>query len=228
MFSSIVLLLAFCIVYIFIIEIFTVLFRLTGLTEEKSRFEVISLLTASGFTTSQSEAITISKKRRKLASATMIFGYIFSLIIVSIIVNVFLNMSKSEINTFVGISVTLLSVFIVIFTLLKSKTAKIYFDLIINKIYIKLSTKMTNNILIIDIYANKIMANIHLTVIPGFLIDKPLKDSTLKEDHGIQVLIIKRDGNIVEPVTGHTILHKNDDIIVFGKEKEIKKLFEHI
>ena len=42
------------IVYWIISELFTILFRLTGLPDEKARFQVISLLTGSGFTTRES------------------------------------------------------------------------------------------------------------------------------------------------------------------------------
>ena len=45
-------------------ELFTMLFRFTGLPEEKARFQVISLLTSSGFTTRESEMIISTKSRR--------------------------------------------------------------------------------------------------------------------------------------------------------------------
>ena len=38
------------VLYIYTIELFTILFRITGLTKEKARFQVISLITCSGFT----------------------------------------------------------------------------------------------------------------------------------------------------------------------------------
>ncbi|MFA6709555.1 MAG: hypothetical protein WCR79_07675, partial [Fusobacterium sp.] len=59
------------------------MFRLTGMSEDKARFQVISLLTNSGFTTSESELILKSKKRRSLAKIIMIFGYTFTATIVS-------------------------------------------------------------------------------------------------------------------------------------------------
>ena len=67
--------------YMAIAEVFTVLFRLTGLTREKARFQVISMLTNSGYTTSESELITQSKVRRRLARLTMLFGYSFTVTI---------------------------------------------------------------------------------------------------------------------------------------------------
>ncbi|MBR2000686.1 MAG: potassium transporter TrkA, partial [Firmicutes bacterium] len=69
--------------YIVIADIITIFFRLAGMTEEKARFQVISLLTNSGFTTQESEAVVNSKIRRRLATATMIFGYAFTVTILS-------------------------------------------------------------------------------------------------------------------------------------------------
>lgn len=225
MFDSIIFLFVFSVIYLFIVEIFTVLFRLTGLTEEKARFQVISLLTACGFTTSKSEAITMTKKRRQLAAVTMIFGYIFSLIIVSVVVNVFMEMSASHINTFAGIGATFTGVFLVIFGLIKLKKAKLSFDALIDKIYIKLSRNRPDNLTIMDVIAGKIIANVPLDVLPAIFIDTQLKNSGLETEHDIQILAISRDGRYLESVNGNTKLQLHDDIIVFGNEHEIVKLF---
>ena len=82
--------------YLLICEIFTILFRLTGLTEETARFQVISMLTNCGFTTIESELITSSRKRRKLAFITILFGYIFSVTIVSMAINFFMRLNDGN------------------------------------------------------------------------------------------------------------------------------------
>ena len=82
----------FIILYWVIAELFTFFFRLTGLPAEKARFQVISLLTGTGFTTRESEIIMASRRRRRLARITMLFGYVFNVTIVSALVNVFLSM----------------------------------------------------------------------------------------------------------------------------------------
>ena len=68
--------------YWVITELFTFFFRLTGLPAEKARFQVISLLTGTGFTTRESEIILSSRLRRRLARITMLFGYVFNVTIV--------------------------------------------------------------------------------------------------------------------------------------------------
>ena len=58
--------------YWVISEVFTVLFRLIGLPEEKARFQVVSLLTGTGFTTRESEMILSTRSRRRLARITVL------------------------------------------------------------------------------------------------------------------------------------------------------------
>ena len=53
--------------YWIVSELFTMLFRFTGLPDEKARFQVISLLTGCGFTTRESELIISTRSRRRLA-----------------------------------------------------------------------------------------------------------------------------------------------------------------
>ena len=65
-------------IYWIILELFTVMFRITGLPDDKARFQVLSLLTGAGFTTRESESILSSKMRRKLAQVTMLFRLIIS------------------------------------------------------------------------------------------------------------------------------------------------------
>ena len=75
---SISLFFAVAVLYILIIDVFTILFRMSGMTEEKAKFQVISLLTNSGYTTKESELVVDKLVRRRLARTIMLFGYIFS------------------------------------------------------------------------------------------------------------------------------------------------------
>ena len=94
LFSVIVLL------YWIITEVFTLLFRMTGLPDERARFQVTSLLTGCGFTTKESEMFLSSRARRRLARVTMLFGYVFNITVVSALINVFLSLQDSQIGSF--------------------------------------------------------------------------------------------------------------------------------
>lgn len=101
--------------FIALIEVITVLFKLTGLSEEKARFQVISLLTGSGFTTKESELVTQHSTRRKLAQFLMILGYVGFLTETSFLV----NLIKSSM-TLQNISIILLF-FTFIWSVIKNK-----------------------------------------------------------------------------------------------------------
>lgn len=86
------------IAYLVIVEIFTVLFRLTGLREDKARFQAISLMTNSGYTSKESELIMNSSIRKNLATLMMLFGYIFAVSGVSLLVNLFIRAGEAQLN----------------------------------------------------------------------------------------------------------------------------------
>ena len=85
------------VLYMALIEFFTALFRITGLTKEKARFQVISMITCAGFTTSESEIITTNRGRRRLAITCMITGTLFNVVIISLIINLLSTISNAEI-----------------------------------------------------------------------------------------------------------------------------------
>ena len=100
--------------YWVITELFTFFFRLTGLPDERARFQVLSLLTGTGFTTRESELILGSRRRRRLARVTMLFGYVFNITIVSALVNVFLSMKLVNFGTqYIGVLIPLVTVGII-------------------------------------------------------------------------------------------------------------------
>lgn len=226
--DAIILLVTFSILYLFIIEIFTLLFRFTGLNEKKSRFQVISLLTACGFTTSQSELITSSEKRKQLAFVTMMFGYIFNVIIVSVVANMFVQMTNSNVNTFIGVGLTLSGIFVILVFLIKSKITLLFFDNLADMIYTKVLKKTISNTSILDVIGDKVIASIRLTSLPELLREKALKDVALSQKYGIRLLVITRNKKALDIVNGDTILELNDTIVVFGHEHDINTLFDNI
>lgn len=50
-----------------VVEIATVMFKLTGLSRETSQFQAVSIISANGYTTAESEQITRHPVRRKIA-----------------------------------------------------------------------------------------------------------------------------------------------------------------
>jgi hypothetical protein len=88
---NILFLFVYLIIILVVIEIFVILFRLTGLKVEISRFQVISMMTGTGFTTDESELILGHPIRRKLATFLILFGAFSLAVIISSISQVLSN-----------------------------------------------------------------------------------------------------------------------------------------
>lgn len=202
-----------------VIEIFTVLFRLTGLSEHRSRFQVISMLTGVGYTTRESESITTNKLRRTLAQVVILLGYTASATLVSIFVNLYTHrISAKE-------TVTIVVYGVVVFFLVQVKFIKTAFDNGIERIANHyLGKEARNKLHTIGHYNDNILAE--LTLLNDMpLLNKPLSEIGLKSESRIQILNIEHEGkNIPNPLGNHT-LQLNDKILVFGNADSIRKTF---
>ena len=137
---SLVLIIVFIVIYMLMIQIFTVLFRLTGLTKEKAHFQVISLLTNSGFSTRESELITTNRSRRRIAKFAMITGTIFNVLIASLLINILFNIKFDEMESLkiMGIAIGIFAGLLLIINLPFFKKA---FERLIEKVAIKVNNK---------------------------------------------------------------------------------------
>lgn len=212
-------------IYQILIEIFTALCRLTGMSYEKAKFQVISLLTGTGFTTIESEGMILTKRRRKLAQTIMLFSYIFNISIVSLIVNVFMSTSSSS-NTEVkiGLLFTAWNIVLIIF-LRKSKIIRKIVDAMAVKISDYRSKRKDNYVTIYDTFGNKVIAEIEIRNIRKDMRDKTIEENELKSKYNIQLLVIKRKEEVITQIMPDTIIQENDTIVVFGRMKDIKIAF---
>lgn len=213
------------IIYQILIEVFTILYRINGINLEISRFQVISLLTGTGFTTSESEGMTITKKRRKITQRIMFFSYIFNISIVSTFVTIFAstaNATKEEIPICIGLTIFII-LFIAIFY--KTKIARKIIDKIVMTIINHRKIKKENFILVYDTYGNKVIAEIELKILSEKMKNKIIEEMGLKEKYKIQLLVLKRKGQVISEIYPNTTLQESDVAVVFGKMKDIKNAF---
>ncbi len=216
-------------VYYLFIEFFSVIFRLTGLSKSKAKFQVISLLTNSGFTTQEAELIMNSRIRRKLASFTMFFGYLLTVAVISMLVNVFMTLSNSA-SQDVWRFVIILSGFIVLLFIV----SRIKFvDNIIRKMTERIAVKLlfgkkTNVIEVLDNYDQNVIAEVYVTYLPPLCDGLTLAQSEIKLKHGIQVLAIKRANVVKTEINGDDQILQGDLVVIFGKSKNIKNVFLRI
>ena len=139
-------------VYWIITELFTILFRFTGLPEEKARFQVISLLTGCGYTTRESEMVLSNKHRRRLARYTMLFGYVFNITVVSAFINVFLSLKLTQAeHYYFGILIPLGAVS-VIFIFMRVPSVHAWGDALLQRVAGRIvrESESFNSILLLD------------------------------------------------------------------------------
>ena len=212
--------------YWVISELFSLLFRFTGLPEEKARFQVISLLTGCGFTTRESELLLTTRSRRRLARLTMLFGYVFNLTIVSAFINVFFSLKVSELAADLISSIIPLSVVLFILAFIRVPKVRAWGDRLIEKLAGRIIHKDTaNTVWLMDYIGEETIAQVTLYEVPEELKGVPLSASGLKTEQNILVMLVEPKGGKAEPAGADTVFQPEDKLTVFGNYAAISRVF---
>lgn len=213
-------------IYWIIAEFFTMLFRFTGLPDEKARFQVISLLTGSGYTTRESELFVSTKSRRRLARIIMLFGYVFNITFISALINVFLTLKASE-RTFhhiLGLMFPLIAVAI-IFLVIRIPRIHTWFENLLEKLIGRIMNKENGNTaFLLDYIGDDSIVEVTLRQVPEKYKGKQLSETDIKADHNILVMLVDRGKAI--PATAETVFQPGDKLTVFGSFMAICHVFE--
>ena len=195
--------------YWVITELFTILFRFTGLPDERARFQVISLLTGCGYTTKESEMFLSNRRRRRLARITMLFGYVFNITIVSAFINVFLSLKASQIEHFyIAVLIPLAAVAIIF-----------VFNRIVGR------TDSFNTVTLLDSIGTDSIALVTINRIPEEYQGVTLSETRLKAETGILVMLVEKRGKKPVPAGADTVFEPGDQLTVFGEYATICKAF---
>lgn len=213
-------------IYWVITGLFAMLFRFTGLPDEKARFQVISLLTGCGFTTRESEMLLSTKSRRNLARITMLFGYVFNITILSAFVNVFFSFNLTELSNYFSILIPLFAL-AVILVFMRVPVIRSWGDRTIEKIAGRIvHHDAVNTALLLDYIGEDSITQVTLHVVPESLAGKKLSETRLKADHNLLVMLIERNKQKAEPPTADTVFQPEDKLTVFGKHAVICSVFQ--
>ena len=211
-------------VYWVISEVFTMLFRFTGLPAEKARFQVTSLLTGTGFTTRESEFFLSSRARRQLARVTMLFGYVFNITIVSAFINVFFSMKVSDIlSNIFGMAIPI-AAGIAVIVLARTPRVRSWSEKQIERLANRIvHHKTQNTVFLIDAIGKDVIAQVMLNTVPEALRGVPLSESGIKSDYGVLVMLVERGSTV--PAAADTVFRDGDKLTVFGNYAVICRLF---
>jgi len=221
------LILAVISVYMFVIEIFSVAFKLTGLATSKIKFQVASLFTSTGFTTEESELITNDDRRRKIAVACAYTGHIFSVVIMGLVINFFFSINNLTefkdwylIVFYVSIGLFALMLF------LKIPPINKRFQKMLEGIAIQTSRyrKSSNIITVLDYYGRSAIVEVVLNKIPDFANEISLGEMELTKKYALILLSLRR-GNRRVSISKDTMLAKGDIIVAYGHINDIREAF---
>lgn len=210
--------------YQIIIEIFSAIYRIEGIQLDKARFQIISIITGTGFTTGESELMLATKRRRKLTQIMILFSYIFNISIVTTIVNIFISYNNTTLLEFeIGAGLTAINIVLLI-SLNKSTRIRKTFDNIVKKIATKTEKRRINPVSVYDYYGNKVIAEITINNLNNKI--KQLSLEKLKREFDIQLLVVKRGNSVISELNPNLKIEDNDILLVFGNLKKIKGLFK--
>lgn len=210
-------------IFIVVVNICSILLRLTGMPIKKARFQVVSLLTSTGFTTRESEMVVQHPIRRKIASWLMIVSYVSTATFISFFVTMI-----SDTVTGIGFFVVIAVLAFVNFFIRRTKTIE------------KLELKLENKVLKSKIWEKLNSENLTLiTNTRGYgiyqiylpkdskIIGKSILESGLK-DLEIEVLNIDKGDKFIKFASPDYVFEVFDRVTVYGNLKNIRNEFEHI
>ena len=197
-----------------LIEILAIVMKLTGLEISKARFQLISILTHTGFTTRESELIVQHPTRRKVASVLMIVSYVAQITLISL----FFKVLSEATENMLGTSITLAVIVVFVIVASQSKYLSVRFDRAAEKLLQNRIRKANNSNRIEQILNLSPEFSIYELIVntDSFICDKTLKELKLKE-HFIQILKIDRGSEMIDFPKADTEVLAGDRMIVYGK-----------
>ena len=215
----------YLLVFLVVVEFLSILLRMTGMNDEKAKFQVISLLTSTGFTTAESETIMRHPARRKIAQYIMLLGYVSLGTFVAFLATTINTIANHEYTFIDFISFTGPLGLVILF--LNNRYLKNLLDHMIERYimkhkYLKLNRHKLYNVLNhnnkYSIYS--IPLDEDSTIIGQKLLDTDLRD------HLIQVLNVDKGHQFIPFPKADYVFEKGDVILAYGRSENMIKYFK--
>lgn len=208
-----------CLLLLLITEVVSIILKTTGLDIKKARFQVISIITHTGFTTKESELITQHPLRRKIAMLLMIISYVAQISLISVLLNVLLYTRS-------GVSLLVIFLFIVfVFAMFWSNFLFPRIEHLLENIITSKMIKNKNKKRVYDVLKlNEEYGIGEIVVNPESILHNiSLEKSGLKERF-IQVLTIDKGDYRVPFPNANYIFEEGDNVTVYGRIESIISL----
>lgn len=201
-----------------VIEIAVLLLRMTGLEKEIARYQVISMLTGTGFTTDESSLIIDHPIRRRISAAIILFGYFSLAVIISSIATLLSNDLRIE------LLIIVIAVFAILILFLKNKT--------VTKILEgKFEHEMDEQFNLEDWPMKTALALSDSDMVAMLNIEENSKftnspsNELIHDKDDVNLLFIRRGDAILRKGLHDEKLQVGDKIMIFGDEETIKGSF---
>ena len=206
---------------IVIVEIAAIALNMTGLDIKKARFQALSALTLTGFTTKEAEEVVEDHRRRRIIMVLMVIGLLTWASLVSLVINAFTT--AHELMPAVIQLFALVVVFLIILLLAKNRSFVRAFRNVVSR-YLEHRTNLKRKSIeeVLRLAQDYGVAQITLTENSknaGLL----LKDSDFR-DKDILILAIERDNKILPAPRANDILKEKDILICYGKLKNMQEI----
>lgn len=202
-----------------IVEISASILYATGLKKNIARYQSISMLTNTGFTTDEAKLIIDHPVRRKISAFLILFGA-FSLAVIISILSTYLSKDirikeTAMIVLMTGILLSILKTRFIQGKMKEKFSSSMESQYAIDELPIKDALYMNEDDFFTDIPLSKESA----------LLEKNCPDMfTDRQD--VQLLFIKRGTEVIRLGLENEKLHEGDILFVLGKKKHIEDYFE--
>ncbi|MCM3611151.1 TrkA C-terminal domain-containing protein [Planococcus sp. MERTA32b] len=211
----------YAVIIALVIEIGVILFHMTGLEKEIARYQVISMLTGTRFTTQESALIIDHPIRRRISSGLILFGYFSLAVIISSIATILSNDLRIELLLII---IGILFVFLFIF---KNKSVFIRLE---DRFEHEMDTEYNledwpmKTALALD--EEEMVAIIQIKHGSDYIGQKGRM--LVEENLDVVLLIIRRGDEILRFDLFEVELQEGDKIMIIGKEDHIKERYKEM
>ena len=206
-----------------IVEILAIALKITGLDMDKARFQVISIITNTGFTTRESELITQHPTRRRIAQILMLISYVGTATLIAFILNILNVLARGEgfLYLVLGIAGAILLILFLSRNLWILRSMERYIEKQLKKQMNRNNKRRTVEevLKLNDEYG---VAEFIIEESSG-LVGIVLEESDLKQRF-IQVLNVDRGSHIVHFPDSKLVFQQGDKVVVYGQLDNIQAL----
>ena len=198
-------------------EIATVMLSFTGMDREMAKFQALSALTGTGFTTSESESILENRQRRRIIATLMIIGKAG---VILLIAGVFHRYGSD----FFSLKILfLLIVIYFIFRFISNKKVSFEIGKWVEGYFVKGGwVKKRNLEEILHLEKGYGIVELHVSA-QSLFVNQPIKSTGLR-DQEILILSIEEHGKVHPLPPADTIIHENDVLTCYARLDYLRKM----